>query len=88
MHEIQLKGSHAMKLDVLGLEYKLSERQKQALDCLLERREDFSINDYELLCRGINRRSLQRDLSDLIEKGLASQNGTKKPARYKVNCVN
>jgi len=26
MQEIQLKGTHAMKLDVLGIEHKLSER--------------------------------------------------------------
>jgi hypothetical protein len=34
MHEIQFKGSQAMKLDVLVLEHKLSERQKQALESL------------------------------------------------------
>lgn len=84
MHEIQLKGSRAMKLDVLVLKYKLSERQKQALESLLTREEDFTIQDYESLCPGINRRSLQRDLSDLIEKGLVSQEGVKKAARYKL----
>ena len=88
MHEIQIKGSHAIRLDVLGMEYKLAERQKQALDHLLEREEDFSIRDYELLCPGINRRSLQRDLADLLEKGILSQNGIKKATRYKVNRVN
>lgn len=85
MHEIQLKGSHAMKLDVLVLRYKLSERQKQALEGLLERKEAFTIQDYELLCPGINRRSLQRDLSDLREKGLISQEGIKKATRYRIN---
>lgn len=85
MHEIQLRGSHAMKLDVVVQEYQLSERQKQALGYFLEKQEDFSIQDYELLCPGINRRSLQRDLADLIEKGLLSQHGIKKAARYKVN---
>ncbi len=84
MHEIQLKGSQAMRLDVLSLEYKLSDRQKKALDYLLGRKEDFSIQDYELLFPGINRRTLQRDLSDLIEKGLISQKGIKKAARYNV----
>ncbi|WP_052236528.1 hypothetical protein [Candidatus Protochlamydia amoebophila] len=88
MHEIQLKASHAMKLDILVLEYKLSKRQKLALDCLLERKENFSIRNYELLCPGINRRSLQRDLSDLIEKKLISQDGIKKASRYKVNRLN
>ena len=85
MHEIQIKGSHAMKLDVLVLQYKLSERQKQAFESLLERESDFTIQDYESLCPGINRRSLQRDISDLIEKGLISQEGIKKAARYRVN---
>ena len=84
MREIQLKGSHAIQLDVLALEHKLSERQKQALDSLLEREEDFAIHNYELLCPGVNRRSLQRDLSDLIEKGLVTQHGVKKAARYRV----
>jgi hypothetical protein len=39
----------------------------------------------ESLCPGINRRSLQRDLSDLIEKGLVSQKGIKKAAHYELN---
>jgi Fic family protein len=85
MHEIHQKGSRAIQLDVLTLEHKLSERQKQALDSLLERKEDFSIHDYELLCPSVNRRSLQRDLSDLIEKGIISKQGIKKASRYRVN---
>ncbi len=85
MHEIQLKGSHAMKLDLLVPQYKLSERQKQALESLLTREEDFTIQDYESFCPGINRRSLQRDLADLVEKGLIIQEGAKKAARYRVN---
>jgi Fic family protein len=85
MHEIQLKGSQAMKLDVLVLQYKISERQKQALENLLTREKAFTIQDYESLCPGINRRSLQRDLSDLIEKGIITQEGIKKAARYRLN---
>ena len=85
MHEIQLKGSQVMKLDVLVLQYKLSERQKQALESLLTREKDFTIQEYESLCPGVNRRSLQRDLSDLIEKGIITQEGIKKAARYRLN---
>ena len=43
MHEIQLKGSHAMKLDALVQQYKLSERQKLVLESLLEREGDFKL---------------------------------------------
>ena len=84
MHEIQRKGSHAMKLDVLVLQYKLSERQKQALESLLTTEKNFTIQEYESFCPGINRRTLQRDLSDLIEKGIITQEGIKKAARYRL----
>ena len=85
MHEIQLKGSQAMKLDVLVLEHKLSKRQKQALESLMASKKDFNIQEYEALCPQINRRSLQRDLADLIEKGIITQEGIKKAARYRLN---
>ncbi|EFB40098.1 MULTISPECIES: Fic family protein [Parachlamydia] len=85
MREIQLKGSQAIQLDVLAIEHKLSQRQKQALEYLFERGREFSINDYELLCPGINRRSLQRDLSDLTSKGLITQSGMRKTTRYRIN---
>lgn len=84
MHEIQFKGSQAMKLDVLVLEHKLSERQKQALENLMASEKDFNIQEYEALCPGINRRSLQRDLAALIEKGIITQEGIKKAARYRL----
>lgn len=88
MHEIQLKGSLAMKLDVLVLQYKLSERQKQVVERLMMREKDFTIQEYESLCPGINRRSLQRDLSDLVEKEIITQEGIKKATRYKLNRLN
>lgn len=85
MHEIQSKGSQAMKLDVLMLQHKLSERQKQVLELLITRESNFTIQDYESLCPNVNRRSLQRDLADLVEKGLLTQEGIKKSAHYKLN---
>lgn len=84
MREIQVKGSYALRLDALALEYKLTERQKKALDPLLQREGDFSIHDYEQLCPGVNRRSLQRDLAELVEKGLIVQQGIKKGTRYRI----
>jgi predicted HTH transcriptional regulator len=72
-------------LDVLALQYQLNKRQKLALESLLEKEEDFTIQEYELLCPGIKRRTLQRDLSDLIKKDLISQVGIKKAARYRIN---
>lgn len=87
MREIQSKGSRTIKLDVISMQHKLSNRQKQALEHLLERADEFTINDYEQSCPGINRRTLQRDLANLIEKGLITQSGIKKAARYKINRI-
>ncbi len=84
MHEIQIKGSHAIKLDVLTLQHKLSARQKTGLESLSIKEESFAIQDYEALFPGVNRRSLQRDLSDLIKKGILIQEGIKKATRYKI----
>ncbi len=85
MHEIHLKGSNIIKLDVLALNYKLSTRQKKALESLLEKEKDFTIREYEALCPGVNRRTLQRDLFDLVKKGLVIQKGIKKATSYKIN---
>jgi hypothetical protein len=52
---------------------------------LLEKEGDFTIQDYESLCPGVNRRSLQRDLCDLIKKGLITQEGIKKASHYRIN---
>jgi Fic family protein len=84
MHEIQIKGSNAIKLDVLTLQHNLSSRQKTALESLLMKQESFTIQEYEAMFPGVNRRSLQRDLADLTEKEILIQEGTKKATRYKV----
>ena len=57
------------------------------LENLIEKEKDFTIQEYEMLCPSVNRRSLQRDLSDLIEKGLIAQEGIKKASRYRLNCL-
>lgn len=85
MHEIQLKGSNAIKLDVLTFNHTLSKRQKTALERLLTKEEAFTIQDYESLFPGVNRRTLQRDISDLIEKGILRQEGVKKASCYRIN---
>jgi Fic family protein len=85
MREIQLKGTRAIQLDVLVIDNKLSQRQKHVLEHFLERESTFSINDYEALSPDTNRRSLQRDLSDLVSKGVLIQSGMNKGSRYKIN---
>ena len=85
MDEIHLKGSDSIKLDLLVQTHKLSDRQKQALEGLLEKKGSFSILEYESFYSDVNRRTLQRDLSDLIKKGLIIQEGIKKGTKYRLH---
>ena len=43
-----------------------------------------TIQDFEALCSGINRRSLQRDLRALIDKGLLVSEGTTHQQEYRL----
>ena len=88
MNEIKYRGMQAIKLDVLVLKYKLNDRQKSAVESLLVNDSDFTIRDYEELFPKTNRRSLQRDLAELVRKGLVMQKGNKKSAFYRLAEIN
>jgi Fic family protein len=68
LKEIQEKGEAIIRLDVVTKKYKLSGRQRIALELALGQGE-FQIQDFALKCPGVHRRSLQRDLRALIRKG-------------------
>ena len=68
--EVRERGEQAIRRDVLIKEHRLSDRQSKALGHILER-GSLTIQDFEHLCPDVNRRSLQRDLKAMIEKGVA-----------------
>jgi Fic family protein len=72
--EVREKGEHAIRGDVLAKEYGLSDRQAKALGYLLEQ-GSLTIQDFEHLYPDINRRSLQRDLKKMVERGLVVTKG-------------
>lgn len=74
LKEIQEKGEAIIRLDVLTKKYKLSDRQRVALE-LAMRQGEFQIQDFEAKCPGVHRRSLQRNLRTLIEKGVLAAEG-------------
>jgi Fic family protein len=73
--EVKRRGERAIHRDVLAREHGLSERQTQAMGFVLEYGR-LTIHEYEELCPDANRRSLQRDLKGLVEKGLLTEQGT------------
>lgn len=74
LREVQDKGEAIIRLDVVTQKHKLSGRQRIALKLALEQGE-FRIQDFAANCPGVHRRSLQRDLRILIDKGALMAEG-------------
>jgi len=75
LDEVKDRGEQTIRLDLLVRQHGLSGRQAVALGYVIERGR-LTIQDYERLCPGSNRRTLQRDLKALADKGLLVERGT------------
>ena len=75
MIEVKERGEQVIRRDVLVQKYGLTERQGKAIEFLLAYGK-LTIKDFEKLCPDVNRRSLQRDLKDFLEKRLIKESGT------------
>jgi Fic family protein len=81
--EVRERGEQVIRRDVIIKEYGLSDRQAKALGYILEH-GNLTIQDFELLCPEVNRRTLQRDLKAMIDKGLILEKATSPtdPTKY------
>ncbi|HEB53978.1 MAG TPA: Fic family protein [bacterium] len=73
--EVRERGERVIRRDVLVKEHGLSDRQAKALGHVLEHGR-LRIQDYEALCPEATRRTLQRDLKLLVDKGLLADRGS------------
>ena len=81
--EVRERGEQAIRRDVLVKENDLSERQAMALGYILEN-GSLTIKDFERLCPEVNRRSLQRDLKSMVDKGLLISEGATNKLDYRM----
>jgi Fic family protein len=81
--EVKQRGERAIHRDILVQTHKLSERQAIAMGHVLEHGA-LTIQELEALCEGVNRRSLQRDLKGLLDKGLLLAEGATNRLTYLV----
>jgi Fic family protein len=86
MHEVTRRGEMAIRRDVLIKEHRLSERQAIAMGHLIEH-GSLSIQDYEALCPNVNRRSLQRDLKQMLDNGLLIAEGSTNRLVYRLKTI-
>lgn len=75
LDEVKSRGERAIRRDLLAREHDLSDRQALALGRVLDAGR-LTIQEFEELCPGVNRRTLQRDLKSLMDKGLFVERGT------------
>jgi len=74
MIEVRGRGEQVIRRDVLIKQHGLNERQAKALGFLIQHGK-LTIQDFEVLCPEVNRRSLQRDLKGMMDKQLVSAEG-------------
>lgn len=79
--EVKARGERAIRRDVLAREHGLSERQAFALGHVIENGR-ITIQDYEALCPDVNRRTLQRDLKELVDRALLKKEGATSRLHY------
>ena len=81
LEEVKARGTMAIRRDILVRQHRLNERQGRAIEYLLERGK-LGIEEFEALAPGVHRRTLQRDLQGLVERGVAVAKGAARAVRY------
>ena len=81
LSEVKRRGEMAIRRDTLARRYGLTERQALALGHALEH-GSLSIAGFQELCPGISRRTLQRDIKVLTERGLLLRQGSTSRLEY------
>jgi Fic family protein len=82
--EVQEKGENLIRLDVLAKKHKLTARQVAALE-LAQNGATFRMQDFEARCPGVHRRSLQRDLRELVDTGILEATGATNRLVYRAS---
>ncbi len=81
LDEVKVRGERAIRADVLARRHGLSDRQALALGQVLDEGR-LTIQSFEALCPGVNRRTLQRELKVMVEKGLLAALGQTNRLEY------
>ncbi len=74
LEEVKNRGASIMRRDIIVREHRLNERQGLAIEQLLQSSR-IDIREFEELCPGVSRRTLQRDLTALEATGLVRHEG-------------
>ena len=80
LDDVRSRGEREVRRDAVA-RHGLTERQAAAVGHVLDEGR-LTIGDFERLCPGTNRRTLQRELKQLVDKGLLRQTRARNRLQY------
>ena len=83
LNEIKNLGKQAIKQDLMSRQYSLSERQALAVEYITAH-GSLTIQEFEKLCPEVTRRTLQRELKELIDKKIVVSSGATSKLIYEL----
>jgi cell filamentation protein, protein adenylyltransferase len=83
MQEIKNKGEAVIRSNILSKKYKLSDRQEKAMQYIFQYGE-LTIKDFAKIYAPTPKRTLQRELKGLIDRGLVVTEGATNQLTYKL----
>jgi len=81
LQEIKSLGKLAIEQNVLVTQHRLSDRQKLAIE-YISKHGGITIQQFEVIFPKVTRRTLQRELKDLVEKGILTTKGATSNLMY------
>ena len=84
MDEVTERGKRVIKADIMAAKHGLNARQKALVIYLMEQPEA-NLQAFQVISRGVPRRTLQRDLQQAVAKGVLLASGATHRKRYKLN---
>lgn len=83
LQEVKLLGKQAIEQDLLVKKFHLSERQKLAVE-FITKHSGMSIQQFENICPDVTRRTLQRELKELVDKNILKISGATSNLIYEI----
>jgi len=74
LQEVKEFGKQAIKYDVMAKQRHLSERQQLVVEYITNH-GSLTIQEFEKICSGVTRRTLQRELRELVRKNIIEAHG-------------
>jgi Fic family protein len=84
LQEVKFLGKQAIAQDVMVRQHHLSERQKLVVD-FISKNGSITIQQFENICPNVTRRTLQRELKELVGKNILMTSGATSNLSYELN---